>query len=134
MTIPLTISIDFDNIIVMNIGKLLFHIISGSLGLFIAAKIITGVEFYGTYVSLIIMGVVLGIINYFIKPILQAASFPIKILTLGLSSLIINMASIWLIEIFFPRELEITGLIPLFWTTIIIWLLNLFFGLQEKKQ
>jgi len=115
-------------------GKLLFHIISGSLGLFIAAKIVTGVEFYGTYLSLVIMGVVLGVINYFIKPILQAASFPIKILTLGLSSLIINMASIWLIEIFFPRELEITGLIPLFWTTVIVWILNLFFGLKESSR
>ena len=80
----------FDSIKVMNIGKLLFHVISGSLGLFIAAKVVPGVEFYGTYLSLIIMGIVLGVINYFIKPILQAASFPIKLLTLGLSSLIIN--------------------------------------------
>lgn len=118
----------------MYIGKLLFHIISGSLGLFVAAKVVPGVGFYGTYVSLLIMGTVLGIINYFIKPALQSASFPIKILTLGLSSLVINMASIWIIEILFPRELEITGLIPLFWTTVIIWLLNLFFGLQDKSR
>ena len=117
----------------MNIGKLLFHVISGSLGLFIAAKVVSGVEFYGTYYALIIMGTVLGVINYLIKPILQAASFPIKIFTLGLSSLIINMASIWIIEILFPSELEIYGLVPLFWTTLIIWILNLFFGLQDKK-
>ncbi len=117
----------------MNIGKLLFHIISGSLGIFIAAKVVPGVQFYGNYLSLIIIGVALGIINFFIKPALKALSFPIKILTLGLSSLIINMAIIWLIEIIFPRELEITGLIPLFWTTLIVWGLNLFFGLQDKK-
>ena len=114
-------------------GKLLFHIISGSLGIFIAAKVVPGVQFYGNYSSLIIIGVALGIINFFIKPVLKALSFPIKILTLGLSSLIINMAIIWLIEIIFPRELEITGLIPLFWTTLIVWGLNLFFGLQDKK-
>jgi len=117
----------------MNIGKLLFHIISGSLGIFIAAKIVPGVQFYGSYLSLIIIGVALGIINFFIKPVLKALSLPIKILTLGISSLIINMAIVWLIEIIFPKELEITGLIPLFWTTLIVWGLNLFFGLQNKK-
>ena len=117
----------------MNIGKLLFYIISGSLGIFIAAKIVPGVQFYGSYLSLIIIGVALGIINFFIKPVLKALSLPIKILTLGISSLIINMAIVWLIEIIFPKELEITGLIPLFWTTLIVWGLNLFFGLQNKK-
>ncbi len=116
----------------MNLGKLLFHIVSGSLGLFIAAKLVPGVEFYGTYLSLIIIGIVLGLINHFIKPLLKKLSFPVKILTLGLSSLIINMAVIWLIEILFPQELEIAGLIPLFWTTLIVWGLNLFFGLNNK--
>ncbi len=123
----------FDNIIVMNAAKLLFHIISGALGIFVAAKIVPGVEFYGTYFSLLIIGVVLGIINFYIKPLLKAISFPIMILTLGLSSLVINLAIIWLIEIIFPRELEIIGLIPLFWTTLIVWILNSFFGLQGKK-
>jgi len=129
----LTDSNAFDNIIVMNAAKLLFHIISGALGIFVAAKIVPGVEFYGTYFSLLIIGVVLGIINFYIKPLLKAISFPIMILTLGLSSLVINLAIIWLIEIIFPRELEIIGLIPLFWTTLIVWILNSFFGLQGKK-
>jgi len=129
----LTRVLRFGRIHIMYIGKLLFHIISGFLGLWIAAKVVPGVEFYGTYISLLIMGIVLGLLNHFLKPILQSLSFPIKVLTLGLSSLVLNMAVIWLIEIIFPRELEITGLIPLFWTTLIVWGLNLFFGLQNKK-
>lgn len=115
------------------LSKLLFHVISGSLGLYLSAKFIPGVEFYGTYLSLLIMGAVLGVINVLIKPILKAVSLPIKILTLGLSSLVINMAAIWAIEILFPRNLEIAGLIPLFWTTVIIWVLNMFFGLKNKS-
>jgi len=117
----------------MYIGKLLFHIISGSLGFFIASEFIPGVEFYGTYLMLIIIGGALGVINFLIKPILKVLSFPIKILTLGISSLIINMAMIWFIEILFPQELEIAGIIPLFWTTLIVWSLNFFFGLLNKK-
>jgi len=113
--------------------KLLLSVISGSLGLWLSAMFVSGVEFYGTYLSLIIMGVALGVINVLIKPFLKAVSVPIRILTLGLSSLIINMAAVWAIEILFPRELEIAGLIPLFWTTVIIWALNVLFGLKDKS-
>lgn len=117
----------------MDLGKLLFHIISGVLGIFLAAKFVPGVEFYGTFLMLLIVGAVIGLVNFFIKPILKIISLPIRILTLGLFGLIINMAMIWLVEIIFPKELEITGLIPLFWTTLIVWALNLFFGLNKKS-
>lgn len=118
----------------MYIGKLIFHIISGALGLFLAAKFVPGVEFYGTFLMLLIIGGVLGLINFSLKPILKAISLPLRILTFGLFSLVINMAMVWLIEILFPRNLEITGLLPLFWTTVIIWALNFLFGLYTPKR
>jgi putative membrane protein len=117
----------------MYIGKLLFHIISGVLGIFLAAKFVPGVEFYGSFLMLLIVGTAIGLVNFFIKPFLKIISLPIRILTLGIFSLIINMAMIWLVEIVFPKELEITGLIPLFWTTLIVGALNLFFGLNKKS-
>jgi len=116
------------------IARLLFHIFSGILGFFLAAKFVPGVEFMGSYKMLLIIGGVLGLINFFIKPILKAISLPIRILTFGLFSLVINMAMVWLVEILFPRDLEITGLLPLFWTTVIIWALNLIFGLYSPKK
>ena len=115
-------------------GKLLFHIISGVLGIFLAAKFVPGVEFSGDYKMLLIVGAVLGLINFFIKPILKAISLPIRILTLGIFTFIINMALVWFLEILFPKELEITGLWPLFLTTIIVSVLNFFFGLYDPKK
>jgi len=56
----------------------------------------------------------------------------LRILTLGLFGLIINMAIVWVVDVLFP-ELTIPGLIPLFWTTIIIWLTNLFLGALIKQ-
>lgn len=118
----------------MQIGKLLFHIISGILGLFLAARFIPGVEFYGTFLMLVIVGLAIGLINFYIKPFLKVISFPIRMLTLGIFSLVINMAIIWFVEIIFPRELEITGLMPLFYTTLIISALNFFFGTYRTKK
>ena len=85
-------------------AKLLFHIISGILGIYLAVKFVPGVEFTGNFQMLLIIGAVLGLVNFFIKPILKAISLPIRILTLGLFSLIINMAMVWLIEILFPES------------------------------
>ncbi len=116
------------------LGRLLFHIISGILGLFLAAKYVSGVEFTGTVQMLLIIGGILGLINFLLKPILKTITLPLRILTFGLFTLIINMGLVWSVEILFPKDLEISGLIPLFWATLIIWLLNLILGLYHPKK
>ena len=119
----------------MYIGKLILHVIAATGGLFVAAKIVPGVDFYGTYLMLIVVGFILGLANFFIKPILKAVSLPIIILTLGIFGIIINMALIWLVaDVVFADVLEISGIIPLFWTTMIIWLLNFLLGLHNFKN
>ena len=118
----------------MHFSKLFFHIISGVLGIFLASRFVPGVEFRGSYKMLLIIGAVLGLINFFIKPILKTISLPIRILTLGLFTLLINMALIWTMEILFPKNLEIAGLWPLFLTTLIISAFNFFFGLYASKK
>ena len=114
--------------------RLFFHILAGTLGLFLAARFVPGVEFFGAVQMLLIIGSILGLINLFIKPILKAITLPLRLLTFGLFTLVINMGLVWSVEILFPEELEITGLVPLFWTTIIIWGLNLIFGLYNNKK
>lgn len=99
---------------------LFLKITSGILGLWLASQFITGVEFTGTWKVLLFAGFVLGLINFFIKPVLKFITLPLRILTLGLFGLVINMAMIWLVDIFFV-ELIIVGVLPLFWTSLIIW-------------
>ncbi len=122
------------------IGRLFFNIIAGMLGLFLSIKLsqiqaisfIYGIEYSGPVRTVLITGGFLGLINFFVKPILDKISLPLKIITLGLSGLIINMFMIWVVvDIFSP--IEIKGIIPLFWTTIIVWLLSLIFGLSRSS-
>ena len=119
----------------MPLLKLPLYIISATIGLFVAVKLVPGVDFFGSYLMLIIVSVILGLANFFIKPVLIAISLPIRILTLGLFGLIINMGLVWLIaDVIFADVLEISGIIPLFWTTAIIWLLSFFLGLHNYKK
>ncbi|OIP75600.1 MAG: hypothetical protein AUK06_01505 [Parcubacteria group bacterium CG2_30_36_18] len=130
---------------VMN--RLILQIIAGILGIFLAAKFVPGVslkvipgessffgiEFTDSWQILLLVGFVLGLVNFFIKPVLKIITLPLRILTFGLFSLVINMLMVWVIDIFF-LEFEIEGLIPLFWTTIIIWVLSLFLGIYRPRQ
>jgi putative membrane protein len=73
--------------------------------------------------ALIIAGLVFGIVNTFVKPLLVLLSLPIVIITLGLFLLFVNMAVLaltdWLVSGF-----NIEG----FWTfvgaTIVVWIVN----------
>jgi len=115
------------------VTRLIFHIIAGILGIWLAVKFVPGVEFTGEIRDLLLAGFFLGLINFFIKPILNLITFPLRIITLGLFGLVINMVIIWVVDIFFP-ELIISGIIPLFETTLIIWLLHYFLGFYTHKN
>jgi len=107
--------------------------IAGVLGFWLAIKFIPGVEFIGEFKYLILAGVILGLINFFIKPVLKVITLPLRVLTLGLFGLLINMLIIWAVDILFP-ELIIQGLIPLFWTTLLIWGINFLLGLYKPRK
>ena len=59
-----------------------------TLAVFITAHILPGVRLEG-WTSALIVAVVLGLINTFIRPILFILTLPINILTLGLFTLVI---------------------------------------------
>lgn len=120
-------------------------IIVGILGIFLATKFVPGVSltvipnesiyfginFTQNWQILILIGTILGLINFFIKPILNLITLPLRVLTFGLFSLILNIGIIWFLDIIFT-ELEIEGVVSLFLTTLIIWFLNLFVGLLRR--
>jgi len=99
---------------------LFLQIAAGILGIFLAQRYAPGVEFIGNWQTLVLAGVILGLINFFIKPILKTITLPLRILTFGLFGLVINMGIVWLVDIIFP-ELIIPGFVALFWTSLIVW-------------
>lgn len=116
------------------ITRLALQIIIAILGIFLAARFVPGVEFSGAIKPLLMAGLILGLANFFLKPILKAITLPLRIITLGLCTLVINLVLVWIVvDIMFPQDLEIIGLIPLLWTTAIIWVLNLFFAPYKKQ-
>jgi putative membrane protein len=126
--------------------KLLSQIVAAILGLWLATLFVPGViirayptsNFFGFPLTaqweiLLVLGIVLGILNYFLKPLLKALTLPLEIITLGLFTVVINMALIWLLDMMFD-ELSIPFFFPLLYTTLIIWGLNIVIGLFLVKN
>jgi putative membrane protein len=117
--------------------KLFSQIIAAIAGLWLAVLFVPEVTvrpypdsaFFGIPLTaqwqiILVLGIILGLINYFVKPILKAISLPLEIITLGFFSLVINMALIWFLDLMFT-ELSAPLIWPLLYTTLIIWALNL---------
>jgi len=55
-----------------------------------------GLEFTGTWVSIIWLALIFGLVNAFLRPLLALLTCPLIILTLGLFTLLINTFLFWL--------------------------------------
>jgi len=103
--------------------RLISRILANAAAILIAAKLVSGFVFTGTLVELLIAGVVLGIINALVKPVVELISLPVIFLTLGLFHIIINIAMLLLAARFIP-QLSIEGLWAAIWGVVIISVMN----------
>lgn len=113
--------------------KFLIQIFTNALAIFLADYLVPGFVFEGDILTLFIAGLILGLINVFIKPILKLISAPLIALSFGLFIIIINIVLLWLLQYFVP-ELTISGFWAYFWGVIIISLVNIAFGVYRKKK
>jgi len=113
----------------------LFQILAGIFGVFLAARFLPEVAFIGTRKMFLLIGLVFGIINYFIKPIINFFLTPLRLLTFGLIGLIVNIGIVWFVSnILFPQYFRIPNLLSLLLTTLIIWGASFFFYLLAKRK
>jgi len=113
--------------------RFIIQILTNGLAIFLAAYLVPDFNFEGNVLTLLIAGLILGLINLLIRPILRLISTPLIILSLGFFSLAINMALLWLLEYFVP-ELTITGFWTYLWGSLIISIINMVFGYRRKKK
>lgn len=70
-------------------------------GLWIATQLVSGIAISDT-TTLVLAGVLLGVVNAIVRPIAFVLTLPITLLTLGLFLLVINAAMLGLVAWFLP--------------------------------
>lgn len=108
----------------------LLHWIVTALAIGIAAYLIPGIEV--TVVGALVLAVVLGIINVFLKPIINLLTLPLNILTLGLFSLVVNALLIMLAGQVVPG-FTVDGFWTAFLFGIVVALVSALFGAMTKR-
>lgn len=89
--------------------NLLIRLIISTLAVVAASKLVPGV-FVDSWTTAAVVAIVLGILNTFLKPLLQILALPITILTLGLFYFVINVLIIYLAT-YLVSGFEISGFI-----------------------
>ena len=83
-------------------GPFLLRAAATGLALWVVTLVVPGIAFVGGDTTLQRVGIVLvvamifGLVNAFIKPVVQLLSIPLYILTLGLFHVVINALMLWI--------------------------------------
>lgn len=113
--------------------KFLAQILINTLALFLADYLVPNFSFQGDILTFLVAGLVMGLINFFIRPVLRFVSAPLIVLSLGLFLIVINILLLWLLGYLIP-ELTIVGFWAYFWGVFIFSGLNMVFGTGKKKK
>lgn len=71
-------------------ARLIIRLIINAVAIWAAASLENGITFQGDLLNMIVVALIFGLVNAFIKPVLRFFAFPLLILTLGLLTLVIN--------------------------------------------
>ncbi len=89
-----------------------------ALGLWLATAWVSGVSI-DTPATLLMAGILLGVVNSVIRPIAIVLTLPMTVLTLGLFLLVINAGMVALVAWILPG-MHVNGFGAAFWTAILV--------------
>jgi len=104
--------------------RAILQIVLNGIGVFIASQLVPGIHYTGTWSYLLVVGLVIGIVNLLVKPIVTFFSFPLVVLSLGFFFLVINGLMLWLAAALLPHHLHVDGCLPAILGGLVIAVLN----------
>ena len=109
----------------------LVRILGNSVAIYIAAYLVPGFIVNGGVKEYLLAGVLLGILNFAIKPVLKVISMPLIVLTLGLWTIVINALMLWTVDYVFDfvHAQDLTALV---WAVIITSIVNMLISATSK--
>ena len=102
----------------------LLRAVLAALGLWIATRCVAGVRIDGP-MTLLLAGVLLGVVNAIVRPIAFILTLPITVVTLGLFLLVLNAAMVALVAWILPGFHLHGGFRAALFTSLIVWLTGL---------
>jgi putative membrane protein len=114
--------------------KIVWRALINAVAIAVAAFFVPGITYGNTaygfgesdkYISLLATGLVLGIVNAFIRPIIELISAPITCLTLGLFHFVIGALMLYLVSLVPVLGFQVNGIIAALLGAIVIAIVGL---------
>lgn len=110
--------------------KLLMRLVINVFALYVVEYLVTGFRLENIWAATV-AAIVIGIVNTFIRPVLQIITLPISIVTFGLFALFINVGLLYLASFVVPG-FEIANFLTAFVASIVLSLVSWFLGHLAK--
>lgn len=107
--------------------RMLTQVVLNGIGILVAAYVVPGIDFQGGLLYLFVVGLVMGLINLLVRPIVTILSLPFIVLTLGLFFLVINGLMLYLAA-YFLDGLTIDGCVSALLGGLVLALFNWLIG------
>lgn len=105
------------------VTRLLLLLGANVLALGVADLAVSGFSVNHVWPTLVVAGIVLGILDFLVKPIIKLLTLPFILLTLGLLLVVINAAILGLMTVLVPG-VSLSGFWAAIWASIIISIVN----------
>jgi putative membrane protein len=108
-----------------------------AVAIFLAIRFVPGITLGGGWVAILWLALIFGLVNAFLRPLLQILTCPLIILTLGLFTLLINTFLFWLtasIGTLFGIHMTIQGFLPAFLGGLVISVVSILLSLILKDE
>jgi putative membrane protein len=103
--------------------KFLMRMVVTAIALWVATRLVSGITFHGSWISLVGVALVFGVVNAIVRPVLGFLSFPLFILTLGLFTFVLNALMLLLTSALargFGIDFHVSGFWAAFWGAIVV--------------
>jgi len=113
--------------------KLLIKIALNVFALFVVGYLVPGF-YFADFTSILVAAVAIGVVNTFIKPVLQIIFIPLTIITFGITAFLINVFLLWGVSVIVPG-FEIDGFMTAVIGSLVLSLVSYFLNtLAEDKK
>jgi putative membrane protein len=103
-------------------ARFIVQALAAAFGFWVASRIVPGVH-ARSVASLIAAGVILGLVNALVRPILIVLTIPLTLLTLGLFLFVVNGITVWITAAFL-KGVDVNGLWPAILASVVITVIS----------
>jgi putative membrane protein len=103
--------------------RFLVRLIITAVALWAAVALVNGITFTGGWFSLLVVALIFGLVNAFVRPLLKLLTCPFILLTLGLFNFVINALMLWLTSALSSSlglGFHVSGFAAAFWGALVV--------------